>query len=198
MSSKLLIVFAKNPELGKVKTRLAKTFGDQAAFDIYLKMMEITHRAISDLANCTIHIYCSNALCDKYWNGYTKFLQKGDDLGERMYYAFHHSFNSGFEKVICIGTDLPDITSEIIESGFNALDKADVVFGPAKDGGYYLIAMKRMIPEVFKNKPWSQSTLLNVTTEELDSLHIKWELLETLNDIDTIEDLRDSRLGKDY
>jgi rSAM/selenodomain-associated transferase 1 len=193
MSKQLLIVFVKNLTLGKVKTRLAKTIGNNNAFNIYKELVSITEKAT---VNITIekHIYFSNEIINSKWITDEKFVQTGEDIGERMFNAFKNSFAKGYEQILLIGSDLPDISEEIILKGFEALNQSEVTFGPAQDGGYYLIGMNTLPPTIFQNKPWSQSSLLRTTLEELND----YSLLGKLNDIDTIEDLRNSTLNNQF
>lgn len=192
----LLIVFVKNAKLGHAKTRLAASIGDQAAFDVYKKLLAITERETTSLEGATIHIYFSSELSDVYWMGQTKFVQSGADLGERMRNAFQHGFDLGFKRIIGVGSDLPDLNQTIMQQGLDLLKANDAVFGPAEDGGYYLIGMNRLIPCIFENKPWSQEELLHVTLDELKGKNYSVTILEPLNDIDTIEDLRKSSLSE--
>ena len=193
MSKGLIIVFVKNIVLGKVKTRLAKTIGDEAAFNIYSELVKITEKETTK-ADADRRIYFSDIIVDSKWLKDSKYVQNGLDLGERMKNAFIEAFNDGYEKVILIGSDLPDISKDILNQGLSALNKNDVVFGPAEDGGYYLIGLTKPHYQVFNNKPWSQPNLLETTLNDLKNQNIKFTLLETLNDIDTFEDLKVSSL----
>ena len=195
MRKKLLIIFVKNIKLGKVKTRLAKTIGDESAFEVYKELVNITE---NETTNLTIdkRIYFSDAVVETKWQNDFKTIQYGIDLGERMQNAFADGFNLGYEDIILIGSDLPDISNVIIESGFKALEKIEVVFGPAEDGGYYLIGMNKLHSFIFDDKPWSQSHLLDVSLNELNKSNVGFSLLEILNDIDTYEDLIASNFYK--
>ncbi|GAB5565549.1 MAG: TIGR04282 family arsenosugar biosynthesis glycosyltransferase [Winogradskyella sp.] len=195
MTDTLVIVFVKNIKLGTVKTRLAKTIGDYGAFEVYTELVKITQKATAKL-NTDKRIYFSNAIVDDQWNNEFKAIQQGADLGERMINAFKDGFSAGYKKIVLIGSDLPDINEEHILKGFNALDENQVVFGPAEDGGYYLVGMSKLQPTVFTNKPWSQPELLKVTLQELHNLNIKVGTLDVLNDIDTYEDLIASNFYK--
>ncbi|WP_425076814.1 TIGR04282 family arsenosugar biosynthesis glycosyltransferase [Psychroserpens sp. S379A] len=188
MSKDLVIVFVKNIKLGKVKTRLAKTIGNQAAFEVYKELVTITELATKAL-DVPLHIYFSDKVIDTKWETAYKTVQKGSDLGERMKNAFTNGFKKGFERIVLIGSDLPDINATHIQNGLNALNHSEVVFGPAEDGGYYLVGMSKMNPQIFENKPWSQSNLLEKTLHELDQLNLSVSILDMLNDIDTYEDL---------
>ena len=193
MSKDLLIVFVKNGTLGKVKTRLAKIVGDNKALEVYKQLVHITKVAAKNVS-AEKHVYFSEAIQEESWEGCFKSVQKGNDLGEKMLNAFDAGFLNGQEKVVLIGSDLPDISSEIIDEGFAQLENNDVVFGPAEDGGYYFIGMKKPHEFLFKNKPWSQSELLKTTLDELGKQDVSFSLLETLNDIDTFEDFKSSKL----
>ncbi len=195
MSKHLLIVFVKNIILGKVKTRLAKTIGDVGAFNIYYQLYSITEKESGKVTKDR-HIYFSDVIIPSGWKGGEKFVQEGEDLGERMKNAFQYGFDQGYDKIVLIGSDLPNITTEIINSGFDALNESTITFGPADDGGYYLIGMSEMITSVFENKPWSQSSLLDSTLQELSKQQVSVSLLETLNDIDTFDDLIQSDFYK--
>ena len=195
MSKNLLIVFVKNIVLGKVKTRLAKTIGDVGAFNIYSELVAITENASQEV-DVDKHIYFSDAIIPSKWVNEKKFVQDGNNLGEKMQNAFQQGFDNEYENIILIGSDLPNISKEIIETGFEKLQQNDVVFGPAEDGGYYLIGMSKMNTSIFENKPWSQSDLLAVTLQELEAQNQSVGLIETLNDIDTFEDLIASNFYK--
>ena len=189
MSKTLLIVFVKNIKLGKVKTRLAKTIGNEAAFTVYKELVKVTENATKKVDTIR-HIYFSDVVIDSKWSNDFKTVQQGDDLGERMQHAFQQGFDQDYERIVLIGSDLPNISAQIIEKGFDALNNNQVVFGPAEDGGYYLIGLSKMLPSIFRNKPWSTDNLLNLTLEELKQQNIDVSLIDTLNDIDTFEDLK--------
>lgn len=195
MTKDLIIVFVKNIKLGKVKTRLAKTIGNQGAFEVYSELVKITETAMQNIA-IDKRIYFSDAIIETKWINTYKAVQKGDDLGARMGNAFKKGFSDGYDRIVLIGSDLPDINSMHIENGLNALNKSEIVFGPAIDGGYYLVGMSKMHHTIFKNKPWSQPNLLDLTLSELQRENISYSLLQELNDIDTFEDLEASQFYK--
>lgn len=188
MNKNLLIVFVKNIILGKVKTRLAKTIGDEGAFQIYCELVGITEKETQKM-DSDRHVYFSDVIITSKWEGDQKFVQEGANLGIRMKNAFLDGFAQGYDNIIVIGSDLPDISKEVIETGFEQLNSNDVVFGPADDGGYYLLGMSQMTASIFEDKPWSQSTLLDLTLQELSEQQKSVALLQPLNDIDTFEDL---------
>ncbi len=192
MSKNLLLIFTRNPELGKVKTRLAKTIGDEAALDIYKFLLEHTKQVTQNLS-CDKAVYYSVKVRENdIWDAsvYQKHLQDGNDLGIRMYNAFQQAFSTGYEKVVIIGSDLPDLTSEHINEAFEKLNSNDLVMGPAEDGGYYLLGMKKLHANIFQHKDWGTSTVRKDTLNDLqnESVH----LLETLNDVDVFEDIKNN------
>lgn len=188
MNKSLVIVFVKNIKLGTVKTRLAKTIGDFGAFEVYSELVKITENATEALT-IDKRIYFSNAVVESQWENDFKTVQEGKDLGERMLNAFKDGFSAGYKKIVLIGSDLPDINATHITNGLSALQQNDVVFGPAEDGGYYLVGMSQLEASIFINKPWSQPNLLTETLQELHNNQISVGILEVLNDIDTYEDL---------
>jgi rSAM/selenodomain-associated transferase 1 len=197
MSKELLIVFVKNIKLGKVKTRLAKSIGNEGAFEVYKHLVEITEEATQKVKH-EKHIYFSDVIIDEKWPNTPKFVQKGADLGEKMQNAFEKGFSDGYKKIILIGSDLPDISATIIQKGFDQLNNSEIVFGPAEDGGYYLVGMTKKCYSIFTDKQWSTENLLAVTLAELKENKIGVSLLETLNDIDTIDDLKHSSVANQF
>jgi len=193
MPKQLLIVFVKNIQLGKVKTRLAKTIGDEKAVEVYQKLISVTKDATKK-CNVNKYIFYSDFIGDDDWGNAVKFIQKGNDIGERMLNAFKEGFDKGYQQIILIGSDIPDINETIINNGFKALESTPFVFGPADDGGYYLVGMTKCTPTLFINKPWSQPNLLDITLLELDNDKTTFTLLKTLNDIDTFDDLKSSSI----
>ncbi len=177
--------------LGKVKTRLAASVGHQKAFEIYNLLLTHTH-CISKEAGADKFIFYEDFInhTDLWENEiYEKALQRGDDLGERMKNAFKDLFNKSYVKIIIIGSDCLDITSDIIREGFEALSKNDIVIGPAKDGGYYLLGMKHFIAALFENKKWSSASVYMDTIHQIKELNKSFYQLKILNDIDEESDI---------
>lgn len=186
-----LLIFTRNPELGKVKTRLAKTVGDQSALDIYKFLLKHTKKVTEPLA-ADKQVHYSNSIGENdIWDNsnYQKHLQRGNDLGERMTRAFQDAFNQGYSKVIIIGSDLYDLSTEDLSQAFSYLEDHEVVIGPATDGGYYLLGLTNMMPEVFKNKAWGTETVFNDTLANVQSK--KYLLLNPKNDVDVYDDIKD-------
>ncbi|WP_438425803.1 TIGR04282 family arsenosugar biosynthesis glycosyltransferase [Aquimarina macrocephali] len=187
----LLLIFTRNPELGKCKTRLAATIGDQPALDIYKFLLQHT---VEITKNLEVHkeVHYSVQIRDNdSWKPdiYTKKQQIGDDLGQRMEYAFAAGFANGYQNIIIIGSDMYDLTQKDIENAFLALTSHEYVIGPAEDGGYYLFGMKSLNSQVFKNKTWGTETVLKDTLNNIQKENLK--LLEERNDIDYYEDIKD-------
>ena len=113
-----------------------------------------------------------------------------------MLNAFSEAFSNKYDKVAIIGSDLFDLNPNHINEAFEELNNNDIVIGPAHDGGYYLLGMKSIYSQVFKNKDWGTSTVFNDTIKDLknESIH----LLETLNDIDVYDDLKNIKAFKKY
>jgi len=189
-TDKLLLIFVKNILLGKVKTRIAKTKGDIYAFDVYKKLVDYTQKITESAANFSIHVYFSDIVIPNKWDKHDKFVQQGNDLGERMMNAFKTGFENDFNEIIVIGSDCPEITTELIDDAFDQLSKNDFVIGPAKDGGYYLLGMKNLQPSLFQNKNWSTDQVLSSTLDAIQNLNLSVSHLKTLSDIDTEEDLK--------
>ena len=195
MSINHLIIFVKNPELGKVKTRLARTIGDEKALYIYKLLLEQTFQVtLPVLAEKKLYYSEFVQNMDQFNDlVYEKHIQRGDGLGDKMYNAMKHSFGEWAGKVVLIGSDCFELNSGIIEEAFKALEESDYVLGPAKDGGYYLIGMKELNLEIFQNKEWSAENVFLDTLLDIKNQEKSHYLLPTLSDVDTEEDLGDLR-----
>lgn len=191
MKPDLLIIFYRNPQLGKVKSRLAATLGEERALAIYIVLSSYT-RLVTSAVNCDRVVYYSDYIDreDNWPNeNFFKHLQKGDELGIKMRVAFESAFRQGYKRVCIIGTDCMELTTGILNDAFEILKRKDVVIGPAVDGGYYLLGMNRFIPELFSLKKWSTSTVCIDTIHDLERLQSTYKLLPMLSDIDTEADL---------
>lgn len=186
-----LIIFVRNPEKGKVKTRLAESIGDEQATVIYRKMLLYTREITKGLNADKCIYYSENVNNNDLWDNmvFNKYLQQGIDIGERMQNAFAEAFAAGKQRVIIIGSDCIELETYMVKEAFAVLESNDVVLGPARDGGYYLIGMRKFLPTLFEDKTWSTPDVLMDTILDLKKMDAKYYLLKTLNDIDTIEDL---------
>lgn len=190
MEKKLVLVFTRNPELGKVKTRLAATIGEKNALEVYMYLLTHTKNCISQV-NATKRVLYSEAITlHDIWDNTTfeKDIQQGTDLGMRMQHAFEKGFEDGFNKIVIVGSDLPTLDSKDIEDAFLLLDTNEVVIGPAEDGGYYLLGLKSIPNGIFENKNWGTNSVLADTLTNLS--HIQTAFIKMKNDIDTIEDIK--------
>jgi len=189
MQKNALIIFVRKPEYGKVKTRLAATLGKTKALKMYELLLQHTHSEAGKTEAEKFVFYTDELCTDDIWNDYKKFAQRGNDLGSRIENAFKNIFDEHYENIIIIGSDCFELSNEIIETAFSLLKKNDVVIGPAKDGGYYLLGMKKMYPSIFENINWSTSEVFYQTIQKIRSLNLSYELLPVLSDVDTVHDL---------
>lgn len=193
MKTNALIIFTRNPQLGKVKTRLAKTIGNEKALEVYKELLFHT-MTVTKSIDCDKYVFYDNRIeRNDIWtaNIFEKKVQFGVDLGAKMQNAFQELFHLGYKNCIIVGSDLFDLRAKHIIEAFNKLERNEAVIGPAEDGGYYLLGLKKVIPSIFENKDWGTSTVLSETLKDLENYNI--DFLETLNDIDTFEDLEKSK-----
>jgi hypothetical protein len=188
----ILLIFIRNPELGRVKTRLARTLGDAEALRIYLLLLDKTQQAALGCEAERWLFYSDFADENDAWEQdlFEKKVQSPGDLGERMESAFRMAFEAGAPKVVIIGSDCPQLSGAALNEAFAALDTADFVLGPVPDGGYYLIGMKTFAPGVFRDIEWSTETVREKTIEKIRSTGKSWTLLPMLMDVDTEADWR--------
>ena len=162
--------------------------------DVYKELLDYTAEVASKV-EASKGVYYSEyvELYDDWDNEqYEKHVQEGLGLGDRMLQAFTGAFEQGFHKVIIIGSDSLEITKKHIDEAFTALDKHDVVIGPAFDGGYYLLGLNNIFPALFENKDYSHEHVLTEAIDEIDKFGLSVKLLEQLHDVDTMEDLKRS------
>ena len=186
-----VIIFVKNPELGKVKTRLSATIGNEKALEIYKELLAHTLMSVKEIM-ADVFIYFSDSIDEnifEFENNFFKKMQKGDNLGERMSNAFKEVFDLWYDNVIIIGTDCPGLDLNLLENAFLQLDNVDVVIGPAEDGGYYLLGMKKHYAKLFENINWSSSSVLQTTLDNCNKNKLTHTLLSILSDVDEEKDL---------
>lgn len=190
-SKELIIVFVKNAEQGKVKTRLAASVGNVMAFEIYRKLLHHT-LAITSPLECDKAIFYSDLIpSNDEWkiNNYTQLLQTGKDLGEKMLNAFEYAFQQKYSNIVIIGSDCYELSSDLLRQAFDRLNDYDVVIGPARDGGYYLLGMKQLHSALFQNKQWSTSSVFQTTIDDFNEFRLSYFQLPVLSDIDEEQDL---------
>lgn len=192
----MLIIFLKAPIPGLVKTRLSAEFGDAKACSVYKELTEKSiDTAKKSQRNIILFYYPAHGkelITDWLGDTYEMRLQRGDGIGERMKNAFIDGFADGGDKIVLIGTDIPDLDVMTIDVAYEKLDTHDCVLGPSTDGGYYLIGFKqdRFRGEVFDNITWSTPSVLENTLIAAKKYKLKTALLGFKNDIDTPDDYR--------
>jgi uncharacterized protein len=188
MKKEVVLIFQKNEVLGKVKSRLAVGTGEEQALEIYRQLLTKTYLALRDVS-VSITTYFSEFIPENpIHSAENKLVQVGQDLGERMKNAFAENFESGMEKVVLIGTDCPSLEGIHLSQAFEALDQSDLVLGPARDGGYYMIGMKCRADFLFEGITWSTELVLSQTLALAAEQGLQTSLLPVLEDIDTLED----------
>jgi rSAM/selenodomain-associated transferase 1 len=189
-----LIVFVKYPKAGKVKTRLAEGTSHEFASNVYKLCAEKIFLEINSLKNFSRYIFYSEEkdkekIIEWTKNKFFYFPQQGGDLGERMLNAFEFVLSQNNRKAIIIGTDIPDLSKEIILEAVNALDESDLVLGPSHDGGYYLLGLNKVYADLFEDIEWSSNVVFSSTISKTKSANLKVKKLQMLRDIDTKDEL---------
>ena len=200
MTDQLLMIFVKNLIPGMVKTRLAKDIGIDRALDVYNVLVHQTNSVTDKVETVDKAVYYSEYVeVEDVWDTekYSLTVQKGNDLGEKMKIAFDEAFDS-YNQVVIIGSDCYDLTPKIIKQAFIELEKNDVVVGPANDGGFYLLGLKEYLPQLFDGKEYSTNTVLKELLEQCEELELEVHQLETLSDIDTLADLKETDIQWEY
>jgi len=189
MHTTALITFIKNPEKGKVKTRLAATVGDEKALAIYKALMEHTRNIALAIETNRLLFYSQRINFSDEWSNedFQKALQAEGDLGTKIKTAFATAFEQA-QKVVIIGSDCASLTAEIVQYAFAKLDNHDFVIGPAMDGGYYLLGMSYFESRLFENIEWSTSSVFPDTIKIIEGQQKNYALLPELSDIDFEED----------
>ncbi len=209
---KLVVVVAKEPVPGKVKTRLFPELSPTVAADLYRCFLRDRIQEVSTLneVDRTIAYTPENAketFTRLALDGFKLFAQQGKHLGERLNNIFLEKLSQGYKAVSIVDSDSPDLPKSIIKESFDLLSskQADVVFGPCHDGGYYLVGMRKPHPELFRNIPWSTENVLSITLEKAGKMGLNVKLLSAWNDLDTFEDIlqfytkyKDRPLPKDF
>lgn len=191
-NSKALIIIAKYPEKETVKTRLKGLIPDEKRLELYTVLLEQTVRKLKAIPGVDTFIAYAPRNSEDYFIrfGVNLIALPEGDLGERMFFAFEKILSSGYKKVSLVGADIPALSAAIIQKSFELLSDKDIVYGPAKDGGYYLVGMSKLVKEIFENVPWSSDSTLKKSLEQAERHGYSVAFTETLSDIDTIEDVK--------
>lgn len=191
-----LLVFVRAPQPGRVKTRLAAAVGDAPALRVYRRLAEHTLAEARTLAADGVAVRVHHAPADagddvEQWlgPGPVYLPQAGGDLGARMKDAFARAFAAGAERVVIVGSDLPEVSAALLRRAFQLLDAHPAVVGPARDGGYYLLGLRGVTDGVFDGMEWSTPRVLATTLERMEAAGVAPALLEVLCDVDTVDDL---------
>lgn len=187
-----ILVFLKAPVKSTVKTRLAQSLGDDLTLELYKCFILDVLQKAEKTGELILHYYpveYEKPVAD-FVGDYYREPQHGSDLGERMAHALCSTFEKGFERVVLIGTDIPDIPVDYLHDAFKVLDENDAVIGPSQDGGYVLIGFNRkgFSQVVFKGIVWSTATVCEKTLEIMDLNRISFHKLPLWYDVDTGED----------
>lgn len=191
-----LVVFTRLPEAGSTKTRLAPALGAAGAAQLHREMAArvlADARAFSESFGADLEVRFAGgdrrAMRDEFGHGFVYVPQGAGDLGERMLRTFAQSAASGIERTVIIGSDCIDIDAAVLRRAFEALSETDVVFGPAADGGYYLVGLREPEPALFDGVPWGTGEVLARSLEKAEGAGLPVSLLRELSDIDTPADL---------
>jgi uncharacterized protein len=194
----LLVVVAKKPSPGEVKTRLLTCLTPAEATDLYTCFIRDRIKEISRLKGVDLAIAYTPSASKAYFarflsNGFQLFAQQGRHLGERLHQIFRQKLSEGYQAVCIIDSDTPDLPIEVVAQAFRWLTEssADAVFGPCEDGGYYLVGLRQPHGELFSEISWSTSRVLSQSLRKAEALGLRTRLLTPWNDLDTVEDLLD-------
>lgn len=192
-----VLLFLKAPEKGRVKTRLARTVGRDAALEIYKNFVMDTLAMLKRSGRLTIVCFhpahAEKAIIQWLPGNYLFWPQTGRDLGERMMNAFVRAFSENFSRVALMGTDIPDLPESVIREAFDTLARHPAAMGPSVDGGYYLIGFNRrdFSPRFFRGIAWSTPAVFSQTLDKMNTRGVSCGLLPEWRDIDDGDDLKD-------
>lgn len=195
MSDRTLVVFLKQPRPGAVKTRLATVVGPELAAELYQVLVEtVLEQTTPEPGDYERLVFFdppeARRALREWLPGVSLRAQAPGDLEQRLADAFERAFRRGAARVAIIGSDAPALTRATVLRALRALDEADLVLGPAADGGYYLIALREVRPELLRGIDWSTSAVLRQTLERAQAARLRVRQLEPLRDVDTLADLR--------
>ena len=197
MKGDALIIFAKLPQPGGVKTRLGQSIGMEQAAKIYKEFAEHAFCIAEELSvnDVAVHLYYEPMSDEESIRSWVKHsfcftAQRGTTLGERMRNAFHDVLERGAKRAVIIGTDVPELEGSNVADAFALLDENDIVVGPSVDGGYYLLGMKPPAKDLFDNIEWSTKTVFDATMTKINAMGLSSAVLPVVHDIDNEEDLQ--------
>jgi rSAM/selenodomain-associated transferase 1 len=188
-----LILFLKYPQQGAVKTRLASTLGNDLAYELYRRFLADISVMTPKVNAQTIIVYSGpEGISFPDFPGIQCLVQRGTDIGERMYFALLDVFAQGFERCVLMGSDTPDLPAELVNDALDKLASVDVVLGPSTDGGYYLVGFKRdsLCQLLFDDIPWSTAGVFSETLKRIDEEGLEAAQLPQWSDIDDFTDLK--------
>lgn len=193
-----ILVFAKAPITGQVKTRLVPAIGAEAAARLYRQMLQQTLKTVVESALCRVRLLCTPDTSHPFFQSLSSHygvpldLQKGNNLGERMFNAASRRLNE-IENVILIGSDCPEMSASHLENVIDILitNESEIVITPAHDGGYVLLGLHRVNPALFEGVNWGTETVMSQTRNALEQLQWHWKEMEPLKDLDTFKDIKD-------
>lgn len=189
-----ILIFVKEPISGQVKTRLAVGIGADAACAVYRRCVERTLERLSglreDITLCVEPVEATGRIRRWLGSAWSMQPQSGGTLGERLADATSRTFTAGADRIVVIGTDSPWIDDVLVEQAFSVMERADLVLGPAADGGYYLVGLAKPTPGLFRGIPWSTSRVLDQTLANARTLGRAVSLLSEGYDIDRLTDLQ--------
>ncbi len=195
MKSRALILFAKLPRPGNVKTRLGADLGMDKAAEVYRILAEHAFTLADTAMSNGVKVYLffvpdASESEMRNWVGrdFVYCPQQGVTLGDRMKHAFSRTFDDGSNTTAILGTDVPDLTTDVLFSSYELLSKVDIVLGPSTDGGYYLLGMNRPVKSVFDGIEWSTDRVFLQTLQLLKQQRLSFDVLPEFSDIDTKED----------
>lgn len=191
----LLLVFLKYPRPGGAKTRLVPALGEATAASLYRALAEEEVRNTTPEAGEYERLFCFTPAEDRHaiaawFPGERLWPQPEGNLGQRMAAAFAEGFRQGARRIAIIGTDVPRVSRASVALALSALDHHDLTVGPARDGGYYLLALREPRPALFEDVAWSTAEVLPATLRHAERLGLRVRMLQPLTDLDTIDDLR--------
>jgi rSAM/selenodomain-associated transferase 1 len=199
--SAALVIFAKAPVPGLVKTRLCPALTEDEAATLHgsfvLDTLERTKAAVAKFKlPLDRFLACAPSSTHAFFrimearHGVTLLDQQGEDLGARMQQVFDTLFSRGYRRICIVGTDVPSLPLTHYRDAIESLTRHDLVIGPARDGGYYLIGMTKPLPDLFTDIPWSTDQVMALTQQRADAAGLKTAVLPAWSDVDNLDDLQ--------